>query len=374
MKKLSDLFSKINNFLNKNYFIINQPSVINFIFKKENKNIFISVPGFYMSFTNDDIWEGLDLSNISEDFAIKVSDLNNVLSTLKNEKNITVNKNINNVIFSSGGSSTIEIPTLEVVKGKSIKKCKDDCISISNSIMDDVLYRARACFYTQNHTPIYNTIKIISKDNSCKFVSGNGSLFCIQKIECPIKNGIYCVPYSCLAFLHELNKIIKDKNLNFKVDGNAFYVENNSFVMIQEHDLDYNKWPDESKILNTECEINCLFASDSLKEIRDNLQLSMLYKKDDELLITDFSIKDNIGFSTNGKIKTQNSISYLSSNSEYDNRIYTRLLLDLVNSMPDVSVNVALKTSKEEFRGKKFPIIASFNDENAEVEIICSLI
>ena len=374
MKKLSDLFSKINNFLNKNYFIINQPSAINFTFKKESKNIFISVPGFYMSFINNEIWDGFNLDKISEDFAIRVSDLNNVVSTLKNEKSISVSKSSNNIVFNSGSSNSIEIPTVETVKNKVIKKCKDDCIAISNSIMDDVLYRARACFYTQNHTPIYNTIKIISKDAVCRFVSGNGSLFCIQKIGCNIKNGTYCVPYSCLSFLHELNKIIKDKNLNFRVDGNVFYVENDSFIMIQEHDLDYTKWPDESKILNTECEISCLFDSDSLKSIRDNLQLSMLYKKDDELLVTDFSIKDSIYFSTNGKIKTNNSISYISSNNEYGSGIYTRLLLDLVNSMPDIAVNVLLKTSKEEFRGKKFPIVVSFTDEDAEVEIICSLI
>lgn len=374
MKKISELFSKINNFLNKNHYNINNPPAISFSFNKNGYNIYISLPGFYMSFVKNDVWSGVNFSEDMVDFSIRISDINNVFATMKNNKTINVARKNNNIIFSSDSNSSIEIPIVENIKSKSFKKCKSDCINIPNIVMDSVLYRARACFYTHNHTPIYNTFKIISKDGYCKFVSGNGSLFCIQKMKCSIKDGTYCVPYSCLSFLHELNKIVKSESLMFRSDANSFYVENDSFIIYQESDLDYIKWPDENKILEVECEINCIFSSELLKSIRDNLQLSMLYKKDDELLITNFCIDKSIEFETLGKIKTNNNINYISSNKPYKCSMYTRLLLDLVNSMPDSDVEISIKTSLEEFKNKRFPIVASFLDVDAEVNIICSLV
>jgi hypothetical protein len=113
-------------------------------------------------------------------------------------------------------------------------------------------------------------------------------------------------------------------------------------------------------------------SSDVLKKIRDNLQLSMIYKKDDELLITDFSADKTFIFITDGKIKTKNSVEYKSCSDIFSGRIYTRLLLDLVNSMPDDDVEAIFTTSKSIFRGKNFPIICEFNDGDARVGIICT--
>ena len=372
MKKIQELLSKINNFVNKNYFNIANPPCIGFIIQDGVKSVSVSVPGFNMAFLSSDLWKDLNFDMGECSFSVRVSDLNNVFSTLKNKKKITTTKSGNNIKFESEDADMIEIPQSDYNKPKAIKKCKEDCIVIPIEVMDSVLYRSRACFYTVNHTPIYNTIKLKVKSGFCRFVSGNGSLFCIQDIKCEIPDGEYCLPYSCLSFLHEINKITKDDKIKFNIDGNKFHVENDYFLIEQESELDFNKWPNENKILDTEREINGVFSSESLKLIRDNLQLSMMYKKDDELLVTDFSMEDKFNFKTSGKIKTSNFIDFKSKPETFSGKMYTRLLLDLVNSMPDDDVDVSFSTSKQDFRNKNFPIICNFVDEDTQVSIICT--
>ena len=98
----------------------------------------------------------------------------------------------------------------------------------------------------------------------------------------------------------------------------------------------------------------------------------MMYKKDDELLVTDFSMEDKFNFKTSGKIKTSNFIDFKSKPETFSGKMYTRLLLDLVNSMPDDDVDVSFSTSKQDFRNKNFPIICNFVDEDTQVSIICT--
>lgn len=372
MKKIQELFSKINNFVNKNYFSVTNPPCIGFVIQDGVKSASISISGFNMAFLSSNLWKNLNFDMEECSFSVRVSDLNNVFYTLKNKKGITATKNGNNIRFKSDDSDMIEIPQSDYNKSKIIKKCKEECIVMPIEVIDAVLYRSRACFYTVNHTPIYNTIKLKVKSESCRFVSGNGSLFCIQDIKCKLPDGEYCLPYSCLSFLHEINKITKDDKIKFNIDGNKFHVENDYFLIEQESELDFNKWPNESKILDTEREINGVFSSENLKSIRDNLQLSMMYKKDDELLITHFSMEDKFNFETSGKIKTSNNIDFKSKPEIFNGKMYTRLLLDLVNSMPDEDVDVSLSTSKHDFRNKSFPIICNFSDEDAKVSIICT--
>jgi len=372
MKKLQELFSKINNFVNKNYFIVNNPPVITFTVKDGFKSAYINVPGFNMQILNNPIWEDVKFEMDECNFSVRVSDLNNVFSSMRNKDGTLISKSDNNIKFESIDGEIVEIPQCESVKPKGIRKCSDECVVVPVDLIDSVLYRARACFYTVNHTPVYNTIKVVSFSGASRFVSGNGSIFCIQDIKCEVPDGKYCIPYSCLSFLHELNKITRDKKVKFISKENSFHVENDYFIMNQEVDLDFSKWPDENKILDMSREISLLMSSDVLKGIRDNLQLSMIYKKDDELLITDFSADKSFSFITDGKIKTKNSVEHKSCSSPFSGRIYTRLLLDLVNSMPDDDVEALFTTSSSGFRGKNFPLICEFNDGDAMVSIICT--
>ena len=99
MKKIQELLSKINNFVNKNYFNIANPPCIGFIIQDGVKSVSVSVPGFNMAFLSSDLWKNLNFDMGECSFSVRVSDLNNVFSTLKNKKKITTTKSGNNIKF-----------------------------------------------------------------------------------------------------------------------------------------------------------------------------------------------------------------------------------------------------------------------------------
>jgi len=101
MKKLQELFSKINNFVNKNYFIVNNPPVITFTVKDGFKSAYISVPGFNMQILNNSIWEDVKFEMDECNFSVRVSDLNNVFSSMRNKDGTLISKSDNNIKFES---------------------------------------------------------------------------------------------------------------------------------------------------------------------------------------------------------------------------------------------------------------------------------